>query len=104
MSHHITDRDAIANAMPTATLACPRCGSTELLYAVELVELLTATACSRDETSHDEHCCQPVWDPPNWLERGAIVCRDCGRADLRFGQLVPAALPTSSADTPEEAS
>lgn len=101
MSHHITDGDGLAGATPAAPLACPLCGGTDLLYAVALAELLAATAPSSSSPI------QGGWlrrDSEHWPEQGLIVCCSCVRVHLRFEQLVPAALPPSSADVRGEGS
>jgi hypothetical protein len=102
MSHHVTEGDSIANA--AAPLACPHCGCTDLLHAVELVAILSATAHMVDGRMPDDGSGQPLREAQHWPERGWIVCRNCGQIEMRFDQLVPAALPPSSASTPGAAS
>jgi hypothetical protein len=100
MSHNVTEGDSVASATPGAPLTCPHFGCTDLLHAVEFV----ATAHTVDGRMPDDGSGQPVREARRWPERGRIVGRNCGRTEMRFDQLVPAALPPSSADTPGAAS
>jgi hypothetical protein len=98
MREHITETSA-------APLACPHCGCSDLLYAIALGEVLAATI-DRNEgaTSPYEQHDRPLWETERWPERATIVCRSCTPVELRFDELVPAALPLAAATAAGEGS
>jgi hypothetical protein len=102
MSHHTTEGVAIENAIPAPPLACRQCGCTDLLHAVGLAEIRAATARTGDAPVPEDTNGTPLRNSQCWPQRGLFVCRNCVRVELRFDQLVPAALPPSSADTPQD--
>lgn len=90
---------------PSAPLACPHCGCSDLLYGIALVDVLAATiGRSEAATSPAEQHDRRLWDTAHCLERAAIVCRSCTPVELRFDELVPAALPTAVRAAPGEGS
>ena len=94
MRDHVTETSA-------SPLACPHCGCTDLLCAIALGEVLAATVCGgEDAPSTEEQHHGPLWDSEHWAERGAVVCRSCAAVELRFDELVPAALPAPAAAGP----
>jgi hypothetical protein len=98
MREHITETS-------TAPLACPHCGCSDLLCGIDLDEVLAATICrSEAATNPDEQHDRPLWDTARWPERAAIVCRSCAPVELRFDDLVPAALPPAVPAAPGEGS
>jgi hypothetical protein len=98
MREHITKTSA-------APLACPHCGCSDLFYGIALGEVLAATICrSEGATSRNKQHDTLLWDTARWPERAAIVCRSCTPVELRFDELVPAALPPAVTAAPGEGS